>query len=101
MPDRRTEILAAILSDLGLVTDDAAALAWGVLSRLWDHGVNIHADWQPMATAPKDGTLVEVLAGAVQGLPSFITDCTYHPDGGGWCVDELRPVIAWRAKLNS
>lgn len=51
--------------------------------------------WQPIATAPKDGTVVLVYAAEREGLPAFQCTCGYHPDGG-WCVDELRFVTHWQ-----
>lgn len=53
--------------------------------------------WQPISTAPTDGTLVEVLAPAAHGLTEIVSDAAYHPDAG-WCVDELREVTHWRPK---
>ena len=58
--------------------------------------------WQPIDTAPKDGTEVLVYAAEYPGdllvdgepLPAFITICAYHADAG-WCVCELREVTAW------
>lgn len=56
----------------------------------------IEADtWQPIDTAPVDGRTVEVYVQAAHGLPGFITLASYHSDAG-YCVDELRPVAAWR-----
>ena len=51
--------------------------------------------WQPIETAPRDGTLVIVRTNFVEGLPAFTTCCAYHPDAG-WCVDELREPTHWR-----
>jgi hypothetical protein len=50
--------------------------------------------WQPIETAPKDGTVVLVYASDYQDLPGFISTIAYHDDAG-WCVDELRPVTHW------
>lgn len=51
--------------------------------------------WQPIETAPTDGTWVWVFVAEREGLPSFQCPCAYHPDGG-WCCDELREVTHWR-----
>lgn len=53
--------------------------------------------WEPMATAPTDGTEVYVYAAEREGLPYFITVAAYHPDAG-WCVDELREATHWMPK---
>lgn len=50
--------------------------------------------WQPIETAPRDGTTVWVYVAARQGLPAFQTWCAYHPEAG-WCADELRPITHW------
>jgi hypothetical protein len=51
--------------------------------------------WQPIETAPQDGTHVLIYAGERAGLPAFQCVAAYHPDGG-WCVDELRYAVAWQ-----
>lgn len=51
--------------------------------------------WQPIATAPIDGTRVWVFVAAAYGLSSFYCIAAYHPDGG-WCCDELRETTAWK-----
>jgi hypothetical protein len=53
------------------------------------------SDWRPIETAPQDGSLVIVWAAQREGLPGFVTCCSYHPDGG-WCVCELREVTLWQ-----
>lgn len=50
--------------------------------------------WNPINTAPTDGTLVWVYTAAFDGLPTFQGPCSYHPDAG-WCTDELRHVTHW------
>jgi hypothetical protein len=50
--------------------------------------------WQPMATAPKDGTLFLCWAPAAHGLPSMYSLCAWHPDAG-FCIDELRAATHW------
>lgn len=50
--------------------------------------------WQPIDTAPTDGTLILVYAPGVQDLDSIICPCAYHPDAG-FCVDELREPTHW------
>ncbi len=54
-------------------------------------------DWTHIDEAPRDGRLIEVWAPRKNGLPGFISDCAWHPDAG-FCVDELRKPVAWRAK---
>lgn len=52
-------------------------------------------DWNfDMDAAPKDRTVL-VYAAQYQDLPAFQSTAAWHPDAG-WCVDELRPVVAWR-----
>lgn len=51
--------------------------------------------WQPIATAPTDGTLVWVYAAPREGLDGFVTHAAYHPDGG-WCVCEIRHAEFWQ-----
>lgn len=50
--------------------------------------------WQPISTAPEDGTVVWVYTAAYDDLPAFQGPCAYHPDAG-WCTDELRWVTHW------
>ena len=62
----------------------------------------ISAGWQPIETAPTDGSPVLVYAqdphepppGVTGKLPSFMTVASHHPDAG-WCVCELRVVTHW------
>lgn len=51
--------------------------------------------WQPIDTAPRDGTLLWVYVAPYSGLPGFQTTCAYHPDAG-FCADELREVTHWK-----
>lgn len=51
--------------------------------------------WQPIETAPRDGTIIWVYAAAAHGLPDFQSPCAWHPDAG-FCADELRTVTHWR-----
>ena len=51
-------------------------------------------DWQPIETAPKDGSAVWVYVAPRDGLEGFQTMCRWHPDAG-WCADELREVTHW------
>lgn len=50
--------------------------------------------WQPIETAPTDGTLCTVYAAPYEGLSGFVTHAAYHPDAG-WCVDERRTATHW------
>lgn len=54
-------------------------------------------EWQPIETAPTDGTVVRVLTNSVQELPAFECLAAYHPDAG-WCVDEFREATHWRSQ---
>lgn len=47
--------------------------------------------WSPIDEAPKDGSYQLVYTSACDGLPPFISECSWHPDAG-WCTDELRVV---------
>ena len=51
-------------------------------------------DWQPIETAPRDGTVVLVYAPGRDGLSAMQSTCAYHPDAG-WCIDELRQPSHW------
>jgi hypothetical protein len=50
--------------------------------------------WQPIKTAPTDGSLFLVWAPEYVGLPSIYSLCAYHPDAG-FCIDELREPTHW------
>ena len=50
--------------------------------------------WQPIETAPTDGTAVLTYAPGKYGLIPLFSVARYHPDAG-WCVDELRDVTHW------
>jgi len=50
--------------------------------------------WQPIASAPMDGTVVLVHAPAYEDLDAITCTAAWHPDAG-WCVDELRCVEWW------
>ena len=50
--------------------------------------------WQPIETAPTDGTLVWVYTASAHDLSAFQGPCAWHPDAG-WCTDELRCVTHW------
>lgn len=51
-------------------------------------------NWQPIETAPQDGSCVIVYAAPYYDLPGFVTAARYHPDFG-WCVGELRIATHW------
>jgi len=50
--------------------------------------------WQPIETAPMDGTAVLVYAAPWGNLPGFQDIASWHKEAG-WCVDELREVTHW------
>ena len=50
--------------------------------------------WQPIETAPKDGTVFLAWAPGREGLPPMFSLCAWHPDGG-FCIDELREATNW------
>lgn len=50
--------------------------------------------WQPIGTAPKDGTLLLVWAPGVEGLNAIFSLCAWH-DEAGFCIDELRQPTHW------
>lgn len=50
--------------------------------------------WQPIETAPKDGTRVWVYVSPDAELEGFQTVCAYHKDAG-WCADLVRVVTHW------
>ena len=68
-----------------------------VLAMMYSAGLRdgVEDIWYPIATAPKDGTVVWVYVAERDLLPAFQCICSYHPDAG-WCVDELREVTHWR-----
>lgn len=51
-------------------------------------------EWQPIETAPKDGTLFLSWAPAREGLPAMYSLCAWHPDAG-FCIDEIREASIW------
>jgi hypothetical protein len=52
------------------------------------------SDWQPIETAPQDGTEVLVYASPYEDLRGFCCVAKWHPDAG-WCVCELRMATHW------
>jgi hypothetical protein len=59
--------------------------------------------WQPIETAPQDGTLIIVYAETPEharwpdqslDLPPLVTLCAWHPDTG-FCVCEIREPTHW------
>ncbi len=78
---------------LATTTDDERAIAEFDFQA--DAKTLLRGEWQPIATAPTDGTPVKVYAAAYEDLPGFQTVAAYHPDGG-WCVCELRTVTHWQ-----
>ena len=60
----------------------------------WGAAVRAMSAWQPIETAPKDGSLILVYAPAADGLSAMQSTCSYHPDAG-FCIDEIRDPIHW------
>lgn len=64
-------------------------------------GYAVEQEWQPIETAPRDGTEVLVYARVLHPekwgvhLEPIICAASYHPDAG-WCVCEIRDVTHWR-----
>lgn len=52
------------------------------------------SEWQPIETAPKDGSLFVVWCPGYLDLPQMVSLCAWHPDAG-FCVDELRQPELW------
>lgn len=53
--------------------------------------------WQPIETAPKDGTRFIAFSQDLTfcgDLPPFVSFCAWHPDAG-FCTDELREPTHW------
>lgn len=80
--------------------DDVEAAVTAAISA-WNRRAD---DWQPIETAPRDGTEVLVYATMPDHLQWADPDkqlrpvtrvTAWHPDAG-WCVDELREASHWR-----
>lgn len=54
--------------------------------------------WQPIKTAPKDGSLFLSWSPATEGLSPLFSLCSWHPDAG-FCVDEIRSPSHWMPLL--
>ncbi len=104
-PDDRSRILTLVAP---VSSGDAGTHKWIVLAQTPDDERGIaefdfeadaetllRGEWQPIATAPTDGTPVKVYAAPYEDLPGFQAVAAYHPDGG-WCVCELRTVTHWQ-----
>lgn len=56
--------------------------------------------WQPIATAPKDGTVFIAYSEDIRvpeesnRLPPFVSLCSWHPDAG-FCTCEIRDPTFW------
>jgi hypothetical protein len=51
-------------------------------------------EWQPIETAPRDGTIFLVWAPGAHGLSPMFSLCAWHEDAG-FCIDELRHASHW------
>lgn len=56
--------------------------------------------WEPIDTAPRDGTEIVVWCDGVQDLPPLVSRCAWQPDAG-FCVDELREPKYWIVQPNT
>ena len=56
--------------------------------------------WQPIETAPMDGTRIVTYSPSYEGLAELFCVAAYHPDAG-WCVDELRHPTHWQPIIES
>jgi hypothetical protein len=89
-------LMAAWCNPIEGVTDEDA-----FLTALAAAGHVIEQDWQPIATAPRDGTEVLVYARVLHPekwgvhLEPMVCAASYHPDAG-WCVCEIRDATHWR-----
>jgi len=52
-------------------------------------------EWQPIESAPRDGTVIEVYAPSREGLRPMVSLCEWHPDAG-FTICELRYVTHWK-----
>lgn len=90
---RDPEEHAGAFNDAGFVATCDPQTILALLDRI--EMLESRAEWQPIETAPRDGTEVWVYVAAAHGLPSFECMCAYHEDAG-WCADELREVTHWQ-----
>jgi hypothetical protein len=56
--------------------------------------LNFPMNWQPIDTAPKNGTEFIVYCPPAHGLRDMASICSWHEDAG-FCVDELREPTHW------
>lgn len=76
-----------VIHDLDRYIDLCSSLAEG-------NSIYWYPEWQPIDTAPRDGTVVLIYAPPHAGLGDIICKASWHEDAG-WCVDELRDVTHW------
>lgn len=60
----------------------------------WKWAKIYEPSWQPIETAPRDGTLILVWAPGKYDLPPLYSLCAYHADAG-FTIDELREPSHW------
>jgi len=53
--------------------------------------------WQPIESAPRDGTEIIVYCPPAHGLLSMVSFCAWHNEAG-FCVDEIREPSHWIAQ---
>jgi len=96
------DVIAASLCMFGAMDTHGRLIETdAILSALAAAGYVIEQDWQPIETAPKDGTKVLVYATVLHPekwgvhLEPMVCAASYHPDAG-WCVCEIRDATHWR-----
>lgn len=96
--ERLRRVYAILREDGKFTSADAVCCAIAEIERLRAAQVGAHvgAGWQPIATAPKDGTLFLAYAEAGQHeLPALFSLCAWHEDAG-FCICELREPTHWQ-----
>lgn len=76
-------------------TESECAMLRAEVLRLTNALAEATTGWQPIETAPTDGTEVLVWAPPAHGLPGLRAVAAYHPDAG-WTVCEFREATHWR-----
>jgi hypothetical protein len=93
-------VMAACITERTMVHTEAIARA-AIAAMREREGKAVPNFWQPISTAPKDGTQFVALSQDMGGndLPPFVSLCAWHPDAG-FCTDELREPTHWMSIPN-